>query len=44
VAGLADLGRVRTQLQRKRRELEACVANHTAALQANLVVIDLAGR
>ena len=42
-AALASLGQGRSLLARKRRELDSCILQHTAALQANLVVMDLSG-
>jgi hypothetical protein len=41
-AALAKLGQLRLQLRAKRAELEACVRDHSAALQANLVIMEVA--
>lgn len=41
-AALAQLGKTRLDLGKKRAELTACIRAHSAALQANLVVMDLA--
>src|SRR5688572_7915013 len=40
-SALARLGQTRELHERKHRELTMCIHDHTAALQANLVVMDL---
>src|SRR5262249_34064384 len=40
-ATLAQLGQTRQQITQKNADLQACIQAHTAALQANLVIIDL---
>ena len=39
---LAQLGQTRQQLRKKHGEPDACIRDHSAVLQGNLVVIDLA--
>jgi hypothetical protein len=41
-AALAKLGQIREQLTEQTADLDACVSAHSAALQANLIIIDLA--
>lgn len=41
-AALAKLGQTRLQLSQKQADLDTCVHDHSAALQANLVIMDLA--
>jgi hypothetical protein len=40
-ATLAQLGQTRQQITQKTADLQACIQAHSAALQANLVIIDL---
>lgn len=40
-AALAQLGQTRSDLSQKQAQLNTCIRNHSAAFQANLVVMDL---